>query len=88
MPYVNEDDLKTGLSNLKYLIAHSTDPRKLVGYKEMEAECQEQLLVMLIPLTANRLRRAETLLATSQRNIASTRGLLTLYRARRRRETT
>ena len=86
MPYVTEDDLKTALANLQYLIAHIEDPHRIADYEQMRAECHERLLVMLNPLTAKRLRRAEVLLAASERNLTSTHSLLTEYRARRNRE--
>jgi len=86
MPYVTEDDLKSALANLRYLIAHIKDPHRIADYEQMRAECHERLLVMLNPLTAKRLRRAKVLLAASERNLTSTRSLLTEYRARRNRE--
>jgi hypothetical protein len=82
MAFVNEDDLRTALSNLQYLISHCAAPDKLAGYREMKAECNQRLLVMLNPQTAKRLRRAEALLVSSKQNIASTRGLLREYRTR------
>jgi hypothetical protein len=84
MPFLNEDDLRTALFNLQYLIAHCTAPDKLTGYYEMKAECNQRLLVMLNPETAKRLRRAEALLASSQQNIAATRELLCQYWSHRK----
>jgi len=84
MAFVNEDDLRTALSNLQYLISHCKAPDKLAGYHQMKAECTHRLLVMLNPQMAKRLRRAEALLASSQHNIASTRELLHEYRTRRK----